>query len=1130
MKRYWIIIVVLLVVLCLWLLMEYSPEHGDAKDDYAYHLQITEIVPLPIDGEKPAIELHNPHDREVSATGLKLVINNAFEYVLPEELPPVSPGAFIVIKFDGKGANLNDYLFRDGVTVLHASQGLDRAFVREDARSTGEVSVYQIDEQAVEKLVTFVAWGGPAKVSGRSSQRALLWPIGAFVRSSESFGLYPADSEGLNAYSIGLLPLSRMARLQDWTVYNREEITLGAANAVSAPKKFTAPDGTVFRTGDLVIGWTGSQHAREYEFELARDEGFTDIVDRKVIKKPLYRPTTPLAAGEYFYRVRTINKDGVQSGWSNARRVGTKDMAGGVLGAVEKRVIQAADYRRQRKDTQLLCIDSCASEHGLPADQPWDDIHPDDVPIYGHDHGDMNCVRASMSMIASHFGKQLSQDRIAYYDREERPGRGDGTPLFDLAHSVGYAPADVQPVFEWVLDEATDRSAVTDPSFADIRGWLDDDRPIMTATCSHMRVLSGYRIDDAGDEWVQIMDPWTGPPAGSWETYDSWATGNCHAVWIAPANAPNTRSDEDSVWNDTDGDGVMDFDEQFRFATKRFKKDADNDDVEDKNDIREYVFNVADNYDLRTADLDVDTIRKENDPDNDHDTFSDGCEDANGNGKRDPGEIGDNFDNTTAGLLCAEKPVHCVIVFDRSGSMSIPTADPKYNRALDAASLFLDAWLLNAPIPGTEIGVVFYDHTAFFDTTVANETTLEPLTAAKRDKILSAFADNRPSGGSTSIGGGILEAMEVNGFDIANVPHEDQRRVIVILTDGKENASPRMDSFQVLQSLVDGQVSGYVLGIGDEPQIDADKLNALADILGNFPASFATDLLPAELEKFFLQVLAETRGLDFAVDPSGTLTYGQPEEVIVPVSQGAQRATFVLVWDNPNAILDFGLTDPNNNPVTALASRAGRRYRVATTDSPAPGDWKITLTSNTNDGSGVAGPVEYSIMVLENNAEVNARFEVRGGFFLKEPMLVQADLSRSRQKFANASLKVEVTRPTMALDRFLSGVPIRAPAKSQRIERSVKTTWQDKTAAAMAKQNIKRPTATETIWLKDDGQNGDAIPGDGRYTGYFTNTQIGGIYSFRFIAESTSKEKRGRLHREKFVTVFVKPRIQPNPE
>ena len=91
---------------------------------------------------------------------------------------------------------------------------------------------------------------------------------------------------------------------------------------------------------------------------------------------------------------------------------------------------------------------------------------------------------------------------------------------------------------------------------------------------------------------------------------------------------------------------MTDFDEERRFKTDPNNPDSDGDNVPDKTDIREYVFDPATGMPkLRNARWKGIDGRKELDPDNDGDGSSDGCEDSNSNGIYEP-DLGEtnNFD------------------------------------------------------------------------------------------------------------------------------------------------------------------------------------------------------------------------------------------------------------------------------------------------------------------------------------------------------------------------------------------------------------------------------------------------------------------------------------------------------
>jgi len=580
---------------------------------------------------------------------------------------------------------------------------------------------------------------------------------------------------------------------------------------------------------------------------------------------------------------------------------------------------------------------------------------------------------------------------------------------------------------------------------------------------------------------------------------------------------------------DTDGDRIQDFDEQVRFALGPYDDDSDNVGVDDKEDTYEHDFDSANGYAKRIADWDADGARKETDPDNDADTFNDGCEDANGNGVFEPasGET-DNF-STNTGLTCGEKPIHAIVVLDRSGSMASPASAPinKYEHAADATALFLDAWLASDPPNQTKVGLVYYDNTAYFDTTTYSVTTLQLLSDATRDNIVNSFASNTPNYGSTSIGGGILKAMDTQGFNTSAIPADDQHRVIMVLTDGKENTGIRMDDPSVIGALVSGKVDGYALGIGDEYQIDVDKLDALAGILNHPPASLAKDLSEFQLEKFFLQVLAETQGMEFSVDPIEQINPGQTKSHTLPVNPGAARVTFVVVWNEACGKIAFTLQDPSGQAVPADVTKSHDRYQITSKSSPAPGPWTLTLDASTTC-TPAPSRLTYSIMAMEKNEAVTGNFEIRGVDFLTGDQLrLVATLSKAGRALPGGTVVVNVEQPAVGLGTFTSEAQVAIPDRPTAVEKGQQTSPWEQKLQAMAHENVRIPTVTKTLVLNDEGKDGDEIPGDGEFTGIFKDTRYDGIYTFRFAAKAGNTRKIAMLNREKVMTVRMNPRIRP---
>ena len=213
------------------------------------------------------------------------------------------------------------------------------------------------------------------------------------------------------------------------------------------------------------------------------------------------------------------------------------------------------------------------------------------------------------------------------------------------------------------------------PTFAQVKAWIDNDQPFITLMPGHFRVIDGYsEIEDLSggptEYWVHLLDPLT---KAGWTMWNGDATTT---VWVGPSGtggAPDVRLQTrmkiaDGIadtMDDSDGDGLVDFDERYRFLTVPFlygtdplDSDTDDDGVPDKADMRGYVFDDAGGWQLRAADwTDSDTLRR-----NATLTMTtaeraskDGCEDGNHNGKLDAGETS-NFDSRTTAPVRPRHP------------------------------------------------------------------------------------------------------------------------------------------------------------------------------------------------------------------------------------------------------------------------------------------------------------------------------------------------------------------------------------------------------------------------------------------------------------------------------------------
>ena len=93
------------------------------------------------------------------------------------------------------------------------------------------------------------------------------------------------------------------------------------------------------------------------------------------------------------------------------------------------------------------------------------------------------------------------------------------------------------------------------------------------------------------------MNPWpvTEPSeSDKWKLFSTIPSD--YYCYVSPANPTSVKYDEPDIWIDSDGDGIVDFDEDYRFGTLKDNNDSDGDGVPDKNDMREYLFDAAGTY------------------------------------------------------------------------------------------------------------------------------------------------------------------------------------------------------------------------------------------------------------------------------------------------------------------------------------------------------------------------------------------------------------------------------------------------------------------------------------------------------------------------------------------------------
>ena len=591
---------------------------------------LNEILFQPSDGQSPFVELVNAGAEPAKLDGFALVNQAAQKYQLAAGLI-VPAGSVLLIRFGGTAAP-------DGAVQQGLPGFLDAV--------TGSL-VLQSGDATLDEAWWSTA-GGPSFSLGRGGRIPTLVVGTTLGRPRGAIGHGPSA----------------------WTVFNPADVTPGMPNSLPAVTGLMPLSGAILRASTPTLSWYGVPTATRYRIQVATDrkfaspvfDGTTAASGSGIVTEKITTPT--LSPGRYFWRVQAIFGDADRasaafstpailwldaperaaraSGWDNLMQwLVSPALAAQGPPAVTRKVLPVP-LILQNKDTSLLSMEG--DEAGAkPWDAPWPEARR--IPY---------CARGSIAMINSYYHGNVSQDRISYEGDKnwiEGPRRDlnvlggweDGPITRGLKFAVGGDP-------RLDFSETQQRAYVRERRDMATMYWsqhtaeIDAKRPILATNTTHAYVIVGYGEDARGKYFV-INDPafgqydWLFFPAEGVvdDEGGTYGSGYISTSFFMPDNARGKLEDP-AVSKDSDGDGVMDFDETERFGTNPNEKDSDGDGVPDKQEIRAWVFDAKFGYSPDhlwgdNADQDHDHKRMEVDADSDGGGCLDGMEDTNSNGK-----------------------------------------------------------------------------------------------------------------------------------------------------------------------------------------------------------------------------------------------------------------------------------------------------------------------------------------------------------------------------------------------------------------------------------------------------------------------------------------------------------------
>lgn len=284
------------------------------------------------------VELHNLEAKDAKAQSLAgFVLTNevttkdrndrpvtsGVRYHFPRKLPPVAPGAFVVVRFDGLGTDADEVTLNDKGQVLAATLHSARRVVNPFG-ATGHVALYASDEFSTESSRSFVAWGGAPGDAAVHAVAAGQWVSAAaavqFTTSSNDSAPGPGELVLDDGGSLGAVNNTASAAPDQWSVYPSASTTPGALNALPGLVLYLPPDGMGTGSGEVSFSWLAEGGAATFHFQLALDDRFSAIiVENTGLAVPFYQTDAPLPPATYFWRVRPVADQRSPGPWSATR-------------------------------------------------------------------------------------------------------------------------------------------------------------------------------------------------------------------------------------------------------------------------------------------------------------------------------------------------------------------------------------------------------------------------------------------------------------------------------------------------------------------------------------------------------------------------------------------------------------------------------------------------------------------------------------------------------------------------------------------------------------------------------------------------------------------------------------------
>jgi len=496
------------------------------------------------------------------------------------------------------------------------------------------------------------------------------------------------------------------------------------------------------------------------------------------------------------------------------------------------------------------------------------------------------------------------------------------------------------------------------------------------------------------------------------------------------------------------------------------------------------------------------------------------------------------------------------LLFDTSGSMSwshegipgVPLAEQRLSLAKEAAYPFMQ--LLNDHAhTRANFGITVFPPHPWSSAVGCNGQVVTPMTRVDAASTTTAVSTTIPglvAEGNTPLLAGLEAAVTTFTTETP--------RAIVLLSDGYHNCPSVVGAMDPAVDTLIGQLNAasvqvYTIGFGRPTDIDHPLLNRLAgETDGEFydvtTAAFdpATWSPATDLQATYKAILVDALGLETAVDPMAVIAAGKTDSHEVRINEYDNRVSVFLSWKTPQTgrlSLRIKTSDGLDIPATAatpgVTPHQGNTYQIVTLDREflnqagkvGPTPWILEVGAGQLD-SGESEHYQYSVIV-DSGLKMDMGF-ARDGYQVGDSIVVEAAIKVDRRPLTGLSdVVAKVTGPEEGLGNWFALNAVSAEAvkkipeerngeRLSRIQR--KATY----LTDVRKIGVPARRAPNEIHLFDDGTHGDALAGDGVYSGTVTNTAKEGSYILQVRASGPTAAGNG-FDRDTSLQTYLTPRI-----